>query len=118
MKTILFFLSLTLLLSSTVFAQDYSLPYPPPEFFVELGKTTIPPGKVGCCQKLRKMLADSVMISPYLAVKLFREGKILIGDARTKNQVSKSHVYGALLVPHDTIDFMKIKPIRTPIALY
>jgi hypothetical protein len=110
--------TLVLLHSSTLLAKDITLPYPPRAFFVELAKTEIPAGKVACCNRLRKMLTDSVMISPYLAVKLFREGKIIIGDARLMRGYKASHILGALPFPHNKVDFMKLKPINKPIALY
>ena len=118
MKAKLVLLILTLLPASSVFAQDYSLPYPPAEFFVELAKTEIPRGQIACCNKLRGMLTDSVMISPYLAVKLFREGKIIIGDARLWSGYQKIHILGTHPFPVDKVDFMKLQPTNKPIALY
>ena len=103
---------------SNTSAQVNYLPYPPAEFFTKLAKTTIQPGDTGCCFELRNILTNSVMISPYLAVKLFREGKILIGDARTQGESKGGHIFGALLFPYNKIDFMRLKPISIPIALY
>ena len=117
MKKIWIFVTVVFIFTSMLYAEDYSLPVPPREFFVKLAKTKIPPGK-SCCNELRRMLGDSVSISPLLTAKLFREGKLMIADARTSGEYAQAHIVGAVSLPFDKVDFMKLKPINIPIALY
>ena len=105
------------LMVSPVYAAKDSLPVPPPEFFVKLSSTTIPPGK-GCCSELREILVDSVTISPHLAAKMYQQGKLLIADTRLRENYEQSHVFGAISLPYNKVDFMKLKPLPIPIALY
>jgi hypothetical protein len=96
---------------------DASLPIPPHEFFAKLSKTTIPPGK-GCCSDLRRILCDSITVSPRRAAELFRQGKLLMGDTRLRSSYDKSHIFGAIALPYNEVDFMKLKPSNVPIGLY
>ena len=117
MKKIWIVAIVNLLISSVLYAQDYSLPVPPRKFFVQLSKTELTLGDY-CCDDLRRMLNDSITISPYLAAKLFRKGKILIGDARPREGYKNNHILGAICLPFNEVDFMKLRPINIPIALY
>jgi hypothetical protein len=117
MKTQCVLAILILQLAATSFAQNSSLPFPPPEFFAALSKTKIIPGKY-CCDEPRAILARSVVISPYLAAKLFLEGKLIIGDANSRETYDRLHILGAISLPYNQVDFMNLKPIARPIALY
>ena len=110
-------LVLIVLGATNLYAQDYSLPYPPREFFEVLATTPIPCGPDNC-HNARSILVNSVMISPYLAVNLYKAGKIYIGDARPLSQIMGNRILGALILPVDKVDFMELKPNDKPIALY
>lgn len=103
-----------------VYSDDYSLPLPPSNFFVELARSKWKPGEPcsGGCSKLRNMIATSIIISPHLAVKLLKEGKILLADTRERKNYNKYHVVGAISLPNNEVDYMKLVPRPIPIALY
>jgi hypothetical protein len=105
------------LLSFSLYAMDKRIPTPPYEFFELLAKTEIPPGAKGF-NKLRSMLAQSVTISPYLAAQLYHEGKLMLGDTRKRTTYNKSHALGAISLPVEEVDFMKLKPSNIPILVY
>ena len=108
------------MVGTAVFAYggEYRFPELPDEFFVALKKTEIPKGVAGCCTGLRKMIIDHMMIPAPVAVRLFKEGKMMIGDGRTEGEYRQSRVFGAVPLPYDKVDFMRLKPSNIPIGLY
>jgi len=117
MKRILILSLIISLHGSAVSSGGFSLPEPPPEFFALLAKTKIVPGAKGY-NELRMMLSKSVVISPYVAAKLYNEGKLMLGDTRTRETYNKGHALGAICLPVEEVDFMRLKPIPMPILLY
>jgi hypothetical protein len=113
-----FLLGTVLLVNPTrVLALDTRLPMPPPDFFVELAKTNLPPGK-NCCNKLRGMLIDTVVIPPKIVAALFKSGQLMLGDTRIRQRYNKGHIFGAICLPFNEVDYMKLKPLNVPIALF
>jgi hypothetical protein len=115
-------LGIVVTLSATVkgHCENYGLPVPPKQFFVELAQSQWRPGDpcIMGCGKLRAILGKSVLVSPFLVAKLFQEGKILLADTRTRSSFRSYHILGAFSFPYDEIHKMRLKPSPVPIALY
>jgi hypothetical protein len=117
MKKILTIFTAIFILSSSLYAKDNLIPTPPRKFFKLLAATKIPPGSKGH-NKLLEMLTKSVMISPYLAAKLYREGKLILADTRLRTTYNKNHAVGAISLPVEEVDFMRLRPHNIPILVY
>jgi len=86
-----------------------------PEFFRLLSQTTLKPGLLGY-NRLRGMVPR---ISAYEAAMKFKKGKLILADASTQRGFFNEHIFGAISLPYDMIDNLRVQlPKTVEISLY